>query len=226
MCPVVVGDVRRMLGAVGLRLCGGFAVESDDDVPALIDGRPARTVLMVGNAGPAMWRHFGKACPPGLHPLDNWTREVIARISTRLGASAVFPFQRPYLPFQRWGIRSGSCHSSPLGILIHARFGLWHALRGALLFSDDVPLPVGRQSPSPCNSCGERPCLNACPVKAFGNADGYDVPACIGHLRVAEGHDCMAFGCRARRSCPVGRVYRYDSDQAHFHMEAFLSAFR
>ena len=37
-----------------------------------------------------------------------------------------------------------------------------------------------------------------------------------------EGEDCMTHACRARRSCPVGRAYRYQPAQASFHMSAFL----
>ena len=45
-----------------------------------------------------------------------------------------------------------SLSPSPLGILIHPEFGLWHALRGALLFRDRLELPAIEARPSPCDA--------------------------------------------------------------------------
>ena len=53
---------------------------------------------------------------------------------------------------------------------------------------------------------------------------GYNVPACVGHLGDPAGDDCLAIGCCARRACPIGTQYRYERDQARFHMEAFRRA--
>ena len=58
------------------------------------------------------------------------------------GATALFPFGGPpWLPFQRWAMKADCVTASPLGILIHPDFGLWHAYRGALAFAEQLDLP-------------------------------------------------------------------------------------
>ena len=192
--------------------------------PGAGDGAPAGsgTILLVGNAGPGMWRAFAPVRGEGEHALDEWSAMVLDDVARVAGATAHYPFDGPpYLPFQRWAMKAEPVRSSPLGILIHPDYGLWHGYRGALAFADRLPLPPGDDRPSPCDSCADRPCLSACPVAAFGE-EGYDVPACTAHLRTGAGADCVALGCRARRACPIGRDYVYESAQAEFHMVAFL----
>ncbi|MGB3582460.1 MAG: ferredoxin, partial [Roseiarcus sp.] len=139
-----------------------------------------------------------------------------------LGALALFPFGGPpFWPFQQWARRSEPVHPSPIGLLIHPRYGLWHSYRGGLGFREALDVPELAAAPSPCDSCRGRWCLNTCPVGAFSGAD-YDVAACAGHLEGPAGEDCMNEGCRARRACPVGAAYVYGPDQASFTMRAFL----
>ncbi|MFH1602366.1 MAG: hypothetical protein ABIH03_00480, partial [Pseudomonadota bacterium] len=174
-----------------------------------------------GNAGPHMWRSFAAARAESGLSLDAWSKDVLTELAVRIEARALFPFGRPYAPFQRWAVRAEACHVSPLGLLIHPDYGLWHGYRGALLFADAIDLPPPDSRSSPCASCAERPCLSACPVSAFSHA-GYDVPACVRHLAAAPEPSCMEIGCLARHACPAGRDYRYAAEQARFHMLAFL----
>jgi len=116
-------------------------------------------------------------------------------------------------------------HASPLGILIHPDYGLWHGYRGALLFSERLDLPPKDTRPSPCESCTDKPCLSACPVGAF-KPDQYDIDACVEYLDTPPAADCREEGCRARRACPIGHDVAYEPNQASFHMTAFLSARR
>ena len=51
-------EISAALARHGLIARGGFIPGSDDAVPALPDGRPARGMVLAGNAGPAMWRAF------------------------------------------------------------------------------------------------------------------------------------------------------------------------
>ncbi len=160
------------------------------------------TVVLVGNAGPAMWEAFAPHIDVEPNPLDRWTKRVVDPIAEEFGARAVYPFGEPRRPFQRWALRAETLYSSPLGILIHPEYGLWHAWRAALLFAERLDLPPRSDAPSPCESCAEKPCLSACPVGAF-TGSAYDVPACAAHIAKPEA-DCLAVGCHARNACPVG----------------------
>jgi hypothetical protein len=110
-----------------------------------------------------------------------------------------------------------------IGLLIHPRYGLWHSYRGALGFRQALSVSEPAAAPNPCQSCSGHWCLKACLVGAFSPA-GYDVAACTRHLSSTEGADCMGFGCRARRACPVGAEHAYRPEQANFTMRAFLHA--
>ncbi len=223
-----IATLAAALGAHGLILRGGFRPRADHGVPPLADGRPIRTLVMVGNAGPEMWRAFA-ASPEydsAPDPLNRWSERVIGELAAELGAQALFPFGGPpYLPFVAWAKRAEAVAESPLGILIHPDYGLWHAYRGALAFAEAVDLAPRDRRPRPCDTCAERPCLSACPVGAFAET-GYDVAACTGHISAPAGIDCMERACGARRACPVGRDYTYEPAQARFHMNHFLAARR
>lgn len=216
-----LGDVEARLSGAGLSARGAFHPLADDGVPCFAPGVAARTVVLAGNAGPHMWRHFAEALAARSTTLDAWSESTLTEIAGQIGAVAVFPFKRPYFPFQRWAARAQACHASPLGLLIHPDFGLWHGYRGALLFAQELELPEADRRPSPCTRCAERPCLSACPVGAFSDA-GYDVPACARHLAATPEPACMNIGCLARHACPEGRDYRYVPEQARFHMLSFL----
>lgn len=221
--------VDAALRATGLIARGGFHPAPADGVPALPDGRSGRSVIVVGSVGADMWRAF-TAAPESADgrpdPLDRWSARVLRDLAVRWGAAALFPFGGPpYHPFVAWAKRAEAVAESPLGILIHPDYGLWHAYRGALAFAERIALPARDTRSRPCDTCSDRPCLSACPVGAFTGA-GYDVPACVKHISASEGVDCMDLGCRARRACPIGRGYAHEAAQARFHMEAFLRARR
>ena len=198
-------------------------------MPMLGDGRMPATLLLVGNVGPSLWPTFSRSAEAddgAPDPLNRWTQRIIGAIARDVGAEPLFPFGGPpYLPFQRWAMRAEPVAPSPLGILIHPDYGLWHAYRGALAFAERLALPPRAERARPCDSCAEQPCLSACPVGAFSER-GYDVPACVGHIGGPAGEACMDRGCLARRACPVGSDYAYDAAQGRFHMTAFLSAQR
>jgi hypothetical protein len=216
----MLSDLARALAASGLILRGGFHPERDEDGGS----EGAATVLLVGNAGPAMWQAFAPHIDGDPHPLDRWTRRVVDPIADEFGAHAVYPFGPGAPPFQRWALRAEPVRASPLGILIHPEYGLWHAYRAALLFQAKLALPARDEGPSPCDSCAERPCLSACPVGAF-SASGYDVAACASHLAGPEA-TCTRLGCHARSACPIGVAWRYPDEQIRFHMAAFAASVR
>lgn len=198
---------------------GWFAPKPEDAVP-----EGTRFVILVGNAGPAMFTRFARERNPQVDLIDDWTVETVGRLAADLGASALFPFHKPYAPFLTWARRGGGGHVSPLGLNIHPHYGLWHAYRAALLFPVELDIPTHNAGPHPCEACATKPCLTACPVNAF-TAAGYDTVACANHLRTSEGEQtCLAKGCLARHACPVGRDFTYSPKQANFFMRAFLKA--
>ena len=216
--------LRERVQARGLLVRGGFHPSADDGVPRLACGHSAATVIMLGGAGGSFWPTF-RASPEAestTDPLDRWTRRVVQGLAEELGATALFPFGGPpYLPFQRWAKRAEPVHESPLGLLIHPTYGLWHAYRAALAFAEVIRLPEVESAASPCETCAEKPCLSSCPVGAFTD-DSYDVPRCVDHIKRAAGASCLELACLARRACPVGREFAYEPEQARFHMSAFL----
>lgn len=213
-------QIESALAAHGLIPRGGFR-------PLAEDGVPGETLVLVGNAGPDMWAAFAAAHETYAgqpNPLDAWIFDVLTGLASALGATPLFPFgEPPHLPFQRWARRAEPVYPSPVGVLIHPDFGLWHAYRGALAFAEKLDLPAPALAPSPCESCADKPCLTACPVAAF-DGSAYNVPACVGHITGPDTGDCMGQGCRARRACPVGSDYIYEPAQAAFHMRAFTGA--
>ena len=173
----LIGDVGRDLAPHGLILRGGFAFEEGEDAPAGFGGARARAVLLIGQRGAEPWPHFQQWLrrQPGAiaNPFDTWSREVIASVADRFGARAASPSDKPYLPFQQWAMRAERLRPSPLGILMHPDYGLWHAYRGALLFdSRDAAAAIAAMNQDAhipihlCDRCDGKPCLKACPVDA------------------------------------------------------------
>jgi hypothetical protein len=219
-----LSPILAAIEQTGLVPRGAMRLDASDRRGALAD---IRAIVLAGMAGRQGWGAFAASAEAGDgmdDPLDRWSRRVIEALARDLGATAFFPFGGPpFWPFQQWARRSEPVHPSPIGLLIHPRYGLWHSYRGALGFGEALDVREPAAAPSPCDSCRDRPCLNACPVGAFSGS-GYDVAACAGHLQDAAGADCLGLGCRARRACPVGAEHAYGPEQANFTMRAFLRA--
>ncbi len=220
-----MGSINRELARIGMPAGGAFHPRPADRVP----GDPG-TVILIGNSGPGMWKKFTKRRKKRKiesDPLDSWSRREISRIARRFGAEAMFPFDGPpYLPFQKWAMRAGPVHPSPLGVLIHPRFGLWHAYRGAIALPAKLKLAKPRRAKNPCLDCKDMECLTSCPAGAVAKG-GFNVKKCASHISSpgAPGRPdggCLEDGCASRLACPVGREYTYASDQHRFHMRGFL----
>lgn len=220
----VLNDIEAALGPSGIRLRGVVRFKPGEG-PVLPDGRAASTVVLLGNIGGSIWLPFSawrstQADGGGDHPLDHWSKAVIGPVAARFGAGTWFPSDPPYMPFQQWAMRAEGLEASPLGILIHPDYGLWHGYRGALGFAEAIDVDVPPVKPSPCGDCARKPCLTACPANAI-HANGFDLVRCRSHLKTPDGQaGCMNLGCAARNACPVGREYRYPDEQLRFHMDA------
>ena len=226
MSPRLLEEISAALGEHGLIQRGGLVFGAGEKAPPGPSGSPARSVLLVGQAGAAPWPRFSRwreQQPADLeNPLDTWSRAVIGEVARQFGARAVSPSDRPYLPFQQWAMRAEGLKPSPLGILMHPEYGLWHAYRGALLFEVEIPIQAPRISSHLCDACVGKPCLKSCPVGAYSES-GFDYGGCLAHVRGADGAACRGTGCLDRNACPHGAQYRYPAQVQAFHMASFAS---
>lgn len=218
-----LAEIDTALRARRLALRGAFHPVPADAVPPLAGGRGVATLVLAGQVGRSLWERFAAERRDEADPLDAWSARALGAIAASLGAELRLPGDGPpHPPFQRWAERAEPVHRSPLGLLIHPEYGLWHAYRGALAFAERLALPPREERPSPCAGCPGRPCLTACPVSAFRDG-AYDDAACAAHVTSSSGAECRTRGCLARRACPIGREHAYAAEQQRFHMEAFLA---
>ncbi|TCD13775.1 hypothetical protein [Oricola cellulosilytica] len=214
----------KRLWTGGFLAFGGFHPEPADSVPDLECGRPARTLLVIGNAGAAMWTAFQQApeARDGVaDPLDRYTRRVLLEVAHEFSLGALFPFDgAPWFPFAEWARKAGGFSPSPMGLLAHHRYGPWAGFRAAFISTDRSGTFAAQALPGPCTSCTKKPCITTCPAGAL-SLSGYDVPLCRGYLAANPDASCHR-GCLARRACPVGTDFNQPDEMAAFHMRAFL----
>lgn len=222
--------VARLLAPSRLSVRGGFVVSSVDfQLPGIPPDTAA--ILLIGNGGGAFWPVFERwrqTQPADLaNPLDTWSREIIDTVAKDVGAQTVYPSDKPHLPFQQWAMRAERLKPSPLGILMHPEFGVWHAYRGALLLpagalADEVHAlnQAARDPIHLCDLCVGKPCMKACPVNAHSGT-GFAYQDCLDHVRGPDGEPCRTGGCLDRNACPYGIEYRYPPEMQAFIMRAF-----
>ena len=215
-----IDQIRAALAPHGIFLRG--IVHFDGNGPDMTAGGRVQTVILLGNVGGSIWPAFSRWRTGRNHdvddPLDTWSVELIRPLAEQLGGQAWFPSEKPWQPFQQWAMRAEGLQASPLGVLIHPEYGLWHGYRGAIGFVERVgkaSVPFDRH---PCDHCPDKPCLTTCPVDAV-QFTKFDVTSCRSHIHAPEGRaGCMMSGCLARNACPVGAAYRYPLAQLQFHM--------
>jgi hypothetical protein len=108
--------IAASLEGTGLIYRGGFHPRPVDRVPVLADGRAVETVLLIGNAGGALWRAFTEAVPDRAvpNPLDRWLNPILEQLSDRVGGELVLPNRGPdFPPIQDWAMRAEPVHRSP-----------------------------------------------------------------------------------------------------------------
>lgn len=202
--------LQAQAAPLGLTLLGGFhPLPTDQDLQGI------KTLVLIGPDPDSFWSRLTAA--PQIRaqdPVDSYSRITLTAWAEDLGASALFPFGTPLRPFVSWALRSGQCHISPVGFLVHNTNGLMVSFRGALGLAERIDVPAA--GPAPCLSCADQPCQSACPVNVL--AQGYDTAACHRHLETPQ-NVCLARGCAVRRACPLSPP-RPDAQSAH-HMRYF-----
>jgi len=216
------------LAPAGLNLSGVVSASAwDEAVPAprraetLLPG--ARSILVLGNGGDAMWQAFLadlRGDPRGLtearHPIDAYVRRQILAADALLGDVPRRWFWAAadaelHIDFRALAALGGLGATSRLGLLIHPRFGTWLGLRAACVLATEVQ-PTDTPAPDSCAGC-PAPCITACPGKAFPNGS-WDVGQCTSY------HDTSALCervCHARMACPAGLPERYPPEQIAYH---------
>lgn len=183
-------------------------------------------LALVGNIGSSYWPVFSRSAEyrdGAADPLDRWSRRVAGAIAAELAVQPVYPFTGPpYYPFQQWAQRAEALQQSPLGVMMHPEFGLWHSYRFALLGAEFAVSGEPVLAESPCLDCDSQPCLHVCPVKAIDD-NGYDVDRCGGFLLQNPQAECHSRGCLARYACPIAAGLGYVPEQGSFHLRAFLN---
>lgn len=222
-----IEKIERVIKPQGLVIRGAFDLTPEDRVPALDDGKTARSLVLLGNAGSSIWQAFSRS-PEYLDQqpdsLDRWSRRLGESLARQFDALALFPFGGPpHHPFLSWSRRGDPVTPSPVFMFIHPEYGLWHAYRFALAFAT----PIEGLSETPpvkplCEPC-HQPCLTSCPVQAFTGSD-YRVDVCADYLLQTPAASCHLQGCAARHACPQGIKYRYQPEHARFHMQAFVES--
>lgn len=219
----LISRIDGVLKPYSLMTRGAVAFSTEEHPPNAPSGKPARSAVLIGHGDADYWTLFQqwRSTQPEemANPLDAWSRSILQEVASQVGARVLLPNDRPYAPFQQWAIRAEGLRPSPVGLLIHPVYGLWHAFRGALLFDVEMEIQQPDKLNHPCDVCIGKPCVNACPVGAFASA-GFAYERCLDYVRGPDGQRCRN-GCQARNACPVGVEYRYSASVQAFHQKAF-----
>ncbi|MEM7406666.1 MAG: ferredoxin [Pseudomonadota bacterium] len=222
--PATRQRLDRLLASHGL-ICRGVVPLEQNAEASRQAGFAVRSVALIGHVGGQFWSGFEawwQRHPEASEPLDSWSVEIITSVAPQIGGFAVFPSDGPpYWPFQTWARQAEPLTVSPLKLLIHSDYGVWHAYRGAVLLPDTAADAVS-EATSPCLTCIDQPCLNTCPVAAVSQ-DDFAALACAAHLQTEPEASCAVGGCIARRACPVGPGFQYSAAQMVFHQSAFVA---
>ncbi|THF62904.1 hypothetical protein E6C76_16705 [Pseudothauera nasutitermitis] len=216
------------LDRLGLNLHAVFDV---DRLPAelLADLRrhftpahPVRQLILIGNAGRALWASVKAAGLDSADPIDDFSVRAVARwFAGQLPGhryTLLYPGDRP-VGLQALGQLAGWHHATPFMVGILPGWGSWFGYRAALLADTSLPVTAPLRVESPCLACAAQPCIAACPARAM-EGGGFVLEKCLAYRR-QPGSPCRA-RCLARDACPVGRAHRYDEDHMRHTYEHSL----
>lgn len=218
------------LDAAGLNLQAVFefsALPADvrAGVAACAPGTTYRQLILIANAGPAMWAALQAARVPGPDPMDDYSRTTVEAWCRDAPGNPhrllLYPGDAP-LGLQRLGELAGWHHPSPFMVGIQPGWGSWFGYRVALLADTALPPTPRVEAPSPCASCSDRPCVAACPGAAL--APVFSLDACL-DWRLRPCSSC-AETCLARLACPVGAEHRYPEAQIRHSYGGSLAMIR
>ncbi|MDT8447151.1 MAG: hypothetical protein RRB13_09710 [bacterium] len=176
------------------------------------------TLILIGHGGQLFWQMARAHWPEGKDPIDRLSKRWGERFAALEGLSEpriLFPFGETRRPLLSLARLMGMGFTSPLGMTIDPEFGLWTALRCLIWTPDSFEAPTQPQQAHPCEDCGPKPCLAACPVQAPQWPGEMLRDVCVDE-RTREGSDC-ARACLSRLACPLAEEHRYLQEQRDYH---------
>ena len=215
--------ILEAFAGTGLLVRGGFVARDDEALPAGPDGNPAGAIVLLGNAGGDLWPAFSAGRRDEPHPLDEWARRTVDPAAARLDARTVYPNDRPWHPFQQWALRAEPVAPSPIGLLIHPDYGLWHAYRAALLLDEAPAGPAAPDRPARAVRHLRRPAVperlpRRRPLRAPDSTCPPARATCAAAPRRTAWSSAAARATAARSVATAGSR----TEQVTFHMQAFL----
>ncbi len=210
--------VFAALSAQGLNLQAVFAVAAlpaaiREALPDTDAGEPFAQLILIGNAGPALWRAVEATNITSADPIDDFSTQAVCRWLDGLAGGGerqmLYPGTAP-VGLQTLGNVAGWHHPSPFMVGIQPHWGTWFAYRAVVLANTRLPISAPVHTTSPCNACGDRPCVRACPAAAMASGR-FSLEACLDYRRAPD--SACARTCVARLRCPVGAEHRYPEAQ-------------
>tara|TARA_B100000686_G_scaffold250597_1_gene260823 strand:+ start:53 stop:790 length:738 start_codon:yes stop_codon:yes gene_type:complete len=185
---------------------------------------PGQRLVMLGMGGFALWDWMTtQDLSNEADPFDAVSRRVALEVAERFWGDPIPRLLYPgdaLIPLQQLGRWAGWSVPSPLGLDVSPVFGLWFAFRVAMLTLADLPFSERRPTMSPCDTCDDQPCIQACPVGAVRKKEVFDRQRCQ-EKRFEDQFGC-GIKCHSRLACPIGIKWRYPQRQLHYHGERSL----
>ena len=220
------GAVFASLEHQGLNLHAVFSLAAlpaevlDTLALSAADRAQFRQLILIGHRGRTLWPALQQRGMHGAHPVDQFVTECVARwMNGPLCGHVwrqVFPGAQA-VGLQRLGVLAGWHHPSPFWVGVDHAWGSWFAYRAVVLADTDLALTPRREGASPCDTCADKPCVQACPAAALDSArtGAWQLQACLTQ-RKQPASACQD-RCLARNACPVGADQRYSDEQIAYH---------
>ena len=177
------------------------------------------STVLIANAGRKLWDALQDFGMRDSDPVDTFSEHIATTYATEQLNTTVkilYPSSYP-VPLREFGARTGSVHTSLIGIGIHPHFGTWFAYRALFLVGIQLPASVQPKSEHPCEICPDMPCRAVCPPMVVKDPGLFDLDGCA-RFRLQEQSPC-ASSCFSRIRCPVGTEFRYAPRQMKYHYD-------
>jgi len=178
----------------------------------------ARSALVLGSGGRALWQAFVRSPELGRapDPLDAFCERVAEEAARLLEGRAVLSHQARQVGFAdlvALAVAAGFGVPSRLAMLVHPEYGPWLSIRAVILTPRQLAATAPLGGFDPCNGC-PAPCADACHGAAVA-PQGFQIQRCA----EARGREpaCVA-RCDARRACVLGREHAYRPETEAHHM--------